>query len=161
MIIKSASFLYLFDFDGTLTGTDDWSGFFKNFQLCFQKLHINPSVFDIRWCILTSRPRMDRWLIKLVCKKHGLTPKQIITGPTFTWKFKDIKQEAKYKEKIIKQILNGDFKITYTSAKITKVCYIDNNVDAMVYLNGVRDDYKYIAMSVSDFITKDFTQIIL
>ncbi len=162
MIIKSASFLYLFDFDGTVAGSDVWQGFFKNCRLSFQQLHFNPSeVLDIRWCILTSRPIIDTWLVKAVCRKHKLTPEQIIMGPTFRWNFEGPKQEAEYKEKIIRDILQGTFNIEYTDVPITKVCYIDNNADITKPINAGRGDQQYIAISVAELMTRDFTQLIL
>jgi len=160
MILKSASILYLFDFDGTIAGSDDWHGFIKNSQLSFQQLHLNPSDLDIRWCILTSRPKIDRVFVKWICKHHKLKPKQIIMGPTFRWNFDGIQQEANYKEQIIKSILEGTFDITYTDAKITRVCYIDNNDELVKLLNNVRGEYRYLAMSVSDFINRNFVQLL-
>jgi hypothetical protein len=160
MILKTANLLYLFDFDGTIAGSDDWFGFFSNCKLSFRQLHFNPGQLDIRWCILTSRPKIDMWLLKAVCKHHKLKPKHIFTGPTYTWKFKSTEQEAKYKEQIIKSILDGTFDITYTRTKITKVCYIDNNNDIVKSMNNTRGDYKYLAMSVSDFIHRDFVQLL-
>ena len=160
MIIKASNFLYLFDFDGTLVGNDLWNGFFKSCKVSFQQRHIDPSDFDIRWCILTSRPRIDRWLVKMVCRYHHLTPKQIIMGPTFTWKFKNNQQESSYKEQVIKDILDGKINIVFTDDKIEKVCYIDNNLNIIKHLNSNRQGYQYIAISVSDFLTRNFEVII-
>jgi hypothetical protein len=160
MILKAANLLYLIDFDGTIAGSDDWHGFFKNCQLSLRQLHFNPHDFDIRWCILTSRPKIDRWFIKTVCKRFKLKPKQIITGPTFTWKFKNLKQEVKYKEQIIKSILEGKFDIDYTDVQIQKVCYIDNNDEVVKMLNDVRGEYRYLAMSVADFVNRDYVQLL-
>ena len=160
MILKTASLLYLIDFDGTIAGSDDWSGFIKNCKLSFQQLHFNPDKLDIRWCILTSRPKIDLWLLKSVCSYHGLNPQQIITGPTLTWKFKGAEQEAKYKEQIIKSILDGTFKIEFTPRRIEKVCYIDNNIPLVKMINDERGEYRYLAMSVADFISKDYVQLL-
>ena len=140
MILKTSSLLYLFDFDGTLTGSDDWHGYFKNCRLSLSQLHFNPSDLDIRWCILTSRPKIDRLFIKWCCKRHKLYPKQIITGPTLRYKFKNVQQEAKYKEQIIKSILEGTFNINYTDDDITKICYVDNNDEIVKLLNDSRGD---------------------
>ena len=162
MIIKSSNFLYLFDFDGTIAGNDNWFGFFKNCKLSFQQLHINPSDFDIRWGILTSRPRMDRWFIKMVCLFHGLSPNQIITAPTFRWKFKSFNEEIQHKELILKSILDEQFETTVTGSKIDRICYIDNDDKSTIYLNQNRDTYQYIALSVGEFVnpTQDYNIIL-
>jgi len=121
---------------------------------------MNPDDLDIRWCILTSRPRIDRWFVNWMCRHHNLHPKQIFMGPTFKYKFNGVKQEAKYKEQIIKSILEGTLNITYTDTKITRVCYIDNNDELVKLLNDVRGEFRYLAMSVSDFINRNFVQIL-
>jgi len=161
MILKSSNLLYLFDWDGTIAGNDNWHGFLRNAKLCFQQFHFNPSELDIRWCILTSRPIIDKWLIKLACKYHKLYPKQIIMGPTFTWKFKSTDQESKYKEEVIKNILDGKISISYTEFQITKICYIDNNENITIPLNRNRGDYQYIAVNVPDFLNKNLQQVLL
>ena len=111
MILKSSNFLYVFDLDGTVAGSDNWQGFFKNCKLSFQQLHINPSDFDIRWCLLTSRPIIDKLLVKLLCWYHKLNPKHIIMGPTFRYKFTGKNQEAEYKSQILKDILDEKVKL--------------------------------------------------
>jgi len=160
MILKTASLLYLFDFDGTVAGSDDWLGFVKNFQISFKQLHCDPGQFDIRWCILTSRPRIDRMLIKAVCGYHHLNPEKIITSPTWFWYFKNVKQEAAFKAGLIKSILEGSFNIGYTDRKITKVCYIDNNYIMNKEMNELKEDYRYLAMSVADFVHRDYLQLL-
>ena len=157
MILKTSNLLYLVDFDGTVVGSGEWHGFFRNCKLSFQQLHFNPGILDIRWSILTSRPRMDRWLIKAVCGYHNLTPEKIITGSTWTWSFKNPEQEIKYKEQIIKSILDGTFDI---GRHITKVCYIDNDDKLTKSLNNNRGKYQYLAISVSDFIHRDYLQLL-
>jgi hypothetical protein len=161
LIIKSASLMYLMDFDGTLVGSDNWGGFLNNTKLCFRRRHFNPDDLDIRWSILTARPKMDRFLIKLVCGYHGMHPNQIFTGPTFRYTFKNHAEEAKYKEGIIKKILDDKMKVDYTDEKVDKILYIDNNEKITIPLNQNRGDYRYIAISVSDFITKNFYEVVL
>jgi hypothetical protein len=159
MILKNSNLLYLFDFDGTVAGSDDWGGYIHNCKLAFKTLHFNPSMKDIRWSILTARPRIDKLFINLVCGYHLLTPEKIITSDTWTYKFESVEQEAKYKEQIIKEILsNPDNK--YCDRGITKVCYIDNNIDLIKFINQNRGDYRYLAMSVSDFINEQYIQLL-
>ena len=161
LVIKSSSLMYIFDFDGTLAGADSWTGFLSSTIACFRQLHFNPNELDIRWAILTSRPKIDRPLINMACNYHKLYPSQIFMGPTFTWKFKNSDQESKYKEKIIKGILDGEIKVNYTEERVDKVFYIDNNERITTPLNQNRGNYKYLAISISDFITKNFYEVIL
>jgi len=160
LLIKSASLLYLFDFDGTVAGDDNWQGFIKNCKLCFQRRHINPNDFDIRWCILTARPIIDRFLIRLVCWYHKLNPQQIITGPTYRYKFKNVNQEIEYKEKIIKDILDQKFKINFVKTKVEKILYIDNNLEIIKGLNQKRQEYRYMALTVGDFLDRSYQEIV-
>jgi len=153
--------MYLMDFDGTLVGSDTWGGFLNNTKLCFNKLHFNPDTLDIRWSILTARPKMDKFLIKMVCGYHGMNPNQIFTGPDFRYTFKNHTEEAKYKETVIKGILDEKIKVDYTDEKVDKIFYIDNNDRITIPLNQNRGDYRYLAISVSDFITKNFYEVIL
>lgn len=158
MIIKSSNLLYLFDFDGTLTGTDVWGGYLSNAKKCFQTLHFNPAKLDIRWSILTSRPKIDRPLVGAVCTYHNLTPQVIMMGPTFTWKFKNETEIATYKSNVVKSILD-DKSPHFT--KIEKVIYIDNDPTITVPMNSMRKDYRYIAISVADMLTKNLHEVIL
>ncbi len=159
--IKSSNYMYLFDFDGTLVGSDDWVNYSKNAKLCFEKLHFSPTPYDIRWSILTSRPKIDYPLIKLVCRYYKLYPDQIITSPTWLWKFKNIEQEIQYKEQVIKKILDNKFQVSYTKNSVDTVLYIDNNDKIVVSLNRNRGNYKYIAISISDLLTKNIHKILL
>ncbi len=160
MIFKVASLLYLVDFDGTVAGSDEWHSYLVNCHLSLSKLHFNPSDLDIRWCVLTSRPKIDKLFVKFSCFYHQLQPRQIITSPTWTWKFKSLKQEGKFKEQTMKDILDGKFKLEYTDIPITRICYIDNNLEMNKLLNNARGNYRYLAISVSDFINKDYVQLL-
>ena len=161
MILKSSNFLYVFDLDGTVAGSDNWQGFFKNCKLSFQQLHINPSDFDIRWCLLTSRPIIDKLLVKLLCWYHKLNPKHIIMGPTFRYKFTGKNQEAEYKSQILKDILDEKIKLDYTDSKIEKICYIDNNFEITKKMNDLRNNYSYMAISVPDFLNRNLEIVLL
>ena len=159
MILKTSNLLYLFDFDGTIAGSDEWFGFYQNFKLAFKHLHINPQLFDIRWSILTSRPKIDRWFINLCCFYHNIYPEVVFMGPTWTWKFKNLDEEADYKEQIIKSILDSKYSFYY-NRPITKVCYIDNNIEMINKLNNVKQSYRYLAINVSDFVHRDYVQLL-
>lgn len=161
MIIKSSSLLYLFDFDGTLSGSNDWNGYIKNFLSCFRTIHFNPNKLDIRWSILTSRPKIDLWFIKTVCRYHKLSPAKILLSNSWVFNFKNRKEESDFKSSVIKAILDGKIDMRYSKVPITKVCYIDNDVDILKHMNSNRSNYAYLAMSVADFMTKDFTNTLL
>lgn len=161
MIIKSSNFLYLFDFDGTVVGSDSWLGFIENTKMIFRQQHLNPSDYDIRWCLLTSRPRIDYLLIKSVCLYHGMSPKQIFTSPTWTYNFKSKIEEADCKSQFIKDILDEKIKINYTDSKIDKICYIDNNSEITRQMNNRKDGYSFVAISVPDFLTKNLEIILM
>lgn len=161
MILKSSNFLYVFDLDGTVAGSDNWQGFFKNCKLSFRQLHINPDSLDIRWILLTSRPRIDKLLVKLLCWYHKLNPKHIIMGPTYKYEFQNKVQEAEYKSQILKNILDEKIKLSYTDTKIEKICYIDNNEEITKKMNDLKNNYSYLAMSVPDFLTRNLEVVLL
>ena len=161
MFNKSANILYLFDFDGTLFGDSVWSGYFKNIISCLKKgPYIVPNSYDIRWCILSGRPKIDKIFIKLMCNWHGLFPRQIITAPTFTYQFKTFEDSIKFKEEFLKDILNEKTSMTYTPIKITKIFYIDNDQKVNSYLNERRENYVYIAITTIDFLNHSFDQLL-
>ena len=161
MIIKSASLLYLFDFDGTLVGTDEWNGWIRAMNLTFKKCYFNPSKLDIRWSILTARPRIDYLFVKTACRWHGLIPQDIYMSNTFLYSFKNRQEEMEYKHNFMKSILEDKLKLKNHSRKITKIFYIDNNPDATRILNSMRGQLNYLAFSVSDLYNQNFTSIII
>ena len=153
--------MYLMDFDGTLVGSDNWGGWINNAKLCLKQLHFNPSTLDIRWAILTARPKIDIPFIRYICSRHKLFPTQIFTSPTFLYKFESSDHESKYKEEVIKGILDEKIKVNHTSSKIDKVFYLDNNEKITIPLNRNRNNYRYLAISVPDFLTKNYYEVIL
>lgn len=159
MIIKSSSFLYLFDFDGTIVGSNQWKGILSNLFDCFRFLHFNPKRLDIRWSILTGRPKIDILSIISVCRYHKLNPERIFTQPSLFYHNKKNEEVYKFKTDFIKSILDNS-KNTLFQRKITKVLYIDNDQDTTYYLNMNKQDYSYLAISVSDLLKKDFLQLL-
>lgn len=172
MIIKSSSFLYLFDFDGTIVGSNQWKGIFSNLFDCFRFLHFNPGQLDIRWSILTGRPKIDRFFITSICKYHNLNPELIFTQPSLFYHSKKDEDVYKFKENFIKTILDekllNDFKNPVFSMlkndpfhrQIKKILYIDNDQNCTYYLNMNKQNYSFLAISVSDFLKKDFLQLL-
>jgi len=173
MIIKSSSFLYLFDFDGTIIGSNQWKGFLSNFFDCFRFLHFNPRQLGIRWSILTGRPKIDIPFVNIICKYHELYPECIFTQPSLFYHNKKDEEVYKFKENFIKTLLDekllNDFKNPVFNMlkndpfhrEIKKILYIDNNQDCTYYLNMNKQNYSYLAISVSDLLKKDFLQLLV
>jgi len=149
MIIKSSSFLYLFDFDGTLAGDSQWRSIAYNNIACLRTgVHINPADFDIRWCILTGRPKIDKPFIKTFCMLKGLKPEKIFTTPTLFYNFKKTEEAYKFKADFIKSILDEKIKLSFTLFKIERILYVDNDTECIRYLNSVKESYRYMAINV-------------
>ncbi len=161
MILKTANIAYLFDFDGTLVGSDDWKGFFSNTMLALKKPpYFNPDKLDIRWYILTARPKIDYYPLRFICGWHGMHPGEIYTSNTLRYKFKDTEDEMKYKRSFIESILNGKRKLPQYSHPIEKVLYIDNNNKANNLLNAMKGELSYLALTVQDFYTDKFYYVL-
>ncbi len=159
MIDKSGSTCYLFDFDGTIAGKDDWTGLWENTRSCIENLHINPSKYDIRWSILTGRPGIDRIFLKLYCKLYGLTPIKIFTGKDFFYKKSSdiiMNDVYRYKLDIIIGILKGEIDMDRAPLKIAKVVYIDNDLKTLQYLNDRLYSNNFLSITVPDFINGNF-----
>ena len=110
-----------YDFDGTICGESNWKGFWHNtIQLFKTGLLLQP--FGC-WSILTGRPKMDRLIIKAVCKKYRLYPKMIITAPTWTYQFKNLDEVATWKTCVLSKfgLDNGIIQ--------RKVIYIDDDLE--------------------------------
>ena len=160
MINKSRFCLYLFDFDGTLVGQNHWSGYWKNTISAFKDgPYINPHEYDIRWSILTARPRIDIPVIKTVCAFHGLRPKYVITSPMLRWDAsKTIEDYLDMKVQIISNIVQGN---DARFPEIEKVYYIDNDLDVVSYMNSKRriaNGDQYQIMPFISFTTIDFVK---
>lgn len=158
MIIKSGSSLYLFDIDFTLFGNmPEWKSFFKNTINIFRHgPYINPGDFDIRWAVLTGRPKMDKPIIWYLCHSRGLHPQKIITLDTMFYNMKSSNDVFKYKERVIKEILDRKRKLKFTSFQTSKIFYIDNDIKCLSYLNSHRINYEYIALGITDFKQQNF-----
>jgi hypothetical protein len=151
MIIKSGSLLYLFDFDGTLAGSSKWKNLLFNNINCYRSgAYLDPSKFDIRWSILTGRPRIDKFFISSFCKIKKLKPEKIFT--TDTWFYNYTSDEDNYEDKcrFIKRILDGEIPMGFRPLTIDRVVYIDNDSKCAKYMNSRSANYRYIAMGVKD-----------
>lgn len=161
--MKSSNIIYLFDFDGTLFGQEEWKGVIKNWKSCFKSgPYINPGNFDIRWSILTGRPLIDKPLIWLCCSINGLFPEAILTTDTWKFPFKSDEDKFNWKTDILKAILRNSNKIINEKVhrNIEKVVYVDNDINTINYINGRQHGYEIIAITVPDFVSKNFNFII-
>ncbi len=143
----------MFDFDGTLVGGNKWRSLISNTIQCITSdVYVDFSKYDIRWCILTGRPKIDKWLIRLICNIKGLYPEEIITADTFTYQFDNIEDNYKWKASVIKDLLSSKRKLKYLGdIEPTVVYYIDNDLDALSTINGEKDIYNYFAMNTHDW----------
>lgn len=158
VVNKSSHVLYLYDFDGTLSGDDNWKGFIYNHYACLKTgSYFNPNMFDVRWSILTARPRIDKFFLRTFCIAYGLYPEMIITQPTWFYHSKSKEDDYRYKEQTIKSILDKKKEILYTRFEIKKIIYIDNDKSTVGYLNSKSEGYDYISLSVSDFANGRFS----
>jgi len=163
MIIKSKSCTYLFDFDGTLAGMNEWRSVWKNNVSVFTTgIYINPHKYDIRWSILTGRPRIDFPMIKLACMIYGLYPTNILCSPDlFFDNSKTSHQQLDMKVDTIVSILMGrDDRFD----GVQKVFYIDNDLEVVKYINSRRRLYigdqchilPFLAITSFDFVKQEF-----
>lgn len=155
MICKSSSICYLFDFDGTLFGDNEWQSYWNSTKAAWKKgPYINPSAYDIRWFILTGRPRTDKSFIWLRCVLSEMYPQKIITLPY--WRYpKHFKSEDvfDYKLDVIKQIFQG--KVLGLEG-IEKVFYMDNDLNCISHMNRNRNGLQFSALSILDFKNGNF-----
>lgn len=157
MILKTTKILYLFDFDGTLFGDNKWTNFYKTTKSAFKNgPYINPNSYDIRWAIVTGRPKIDKPIVWFICSMNGLYPSKIYTYPAWyhCYTTLDVHQ---YKENFIKDVLDKKQDIPFQNIDdIERVFYIDNDLDTVRYLNQHRGNYAYQSLTSTDFINNNF-----
>lgn len=150
--------MYLFDFDGTITGSDNFKNIIQfNVQTIVTPPYVNPSEFDIRWSILTSRPKMDELVVRFYCLYYKLTPETIDTSKDWRWKFKTSEDVAKFKFSVINSFLYEDYRINTIKRKIEKVVYIDNDHKLNSKINGLNTkNHSFIAIDMKEFLSENF-----
>jgi len=162
MINKSSDVVYLFDFDGTLFGDNSWQTYYKSTKACFQKgPYMYPDNYDVRWHILTGRPRIDNWMIWFICNINGIHPRSINTYNKWFYPSTVTTEDIfDYKIKFIMDILKGD--ITIQEDKVNKLFYIDNDLHCLSYMNtrSPKSFPTYQALSVVDFQNENFSVFI-
>ena len=151
MIYNSRNILYLFDFDGTLCGDTMWYGFIKNTYNAFKNgPYLNPQDKNIRWSILTARPKMDYLLVKLICNFKGLYPEKIYTSPTFFYKFKSNEQVYDWKVRMMKYL------ISKSKNRDLRIYYIDADIKCIGYINGHKDDFEIQGLTTINYSQSKF-----
>ena len=111
---------FFIDLDGTLAGSSEWKGFFRNTIELFKGPRFEIPI--INWSILTARPKVDRIIIKGFCKKFKLYPKEIITTDTYFYHFMSETEITIWKSNILMQRANENL-------FNDKVVYVDDNVE--------------------------------
>ena len=108
------------DLDGTLCGDNEWTSFTYNTIKLFRtglKLKIPKTLV---WNILTSRPMIDKPIVKLVCKWYKLYPVDIITANSLFFDFNNKKEVINWKTSILSKCLTDNH-------FLDNVIYIDND----------------------------------
>jgi len=156
MHMKSSNLLYLFEFNNTLFNChinkniyNKWKSFFKS------KLYINPHTYDIRWSILSDFNLIEKPLIKTCCLINGITPENIITYHKYYYCLQNDKEKYLWKFNIMQNIL---IKGIYNNRKITRIVYIDNNLNINDNINNLsrQKGIPIISQPVVDFINKTY-----
>ena len=157
MISKNSEVMYLFDFDGTLVGDTSWKSFWKNTWHCIKaEPYLNPTDHDIRWCVLTGRPMIDKLLVRLICNAKGMFPEIVYTLPKLFFGKTTHDEVLEFKLGHMKKILDGSIEVPYTPFEITKVFYVDSDLDAVSFINRRRGEHLLQAMSPVDFLNENF-----
>lgn len=163
MLEKSANVLYLFDFDGTLFGRNDWVSLkVNNRSVKTDGPYLNPGDIGIRWSVLTGRPRIDRFFVWRHCHMNGLHPTQILMYKTVFFPKPLHPTEAinDYKIDVMKRIINGTLELKKQTCQIDKIYYMDNDIPVVSYINSKRESFPFQAMTVIDFNKQDFNYLL-
>jgi hypothetical protein len=154
--------MYFFDVDGTLIDNNphNINIFVRNVSLFKYKFLYNPMNDDIRWNIITSRPKIDKLFIKLFCFKNGLVPCEIFTYNKNLLFYNIPELSGEYKLSIFKDILDGKIKPKFTKNKITKIVHICNSNLENHYININRQNYEILSINILDFTREFFDHIV-
>jgi hydroxymethylpyrimidine pyrophosphatase-like HAD family hydrolase len=161
-MLTSSDIMYCFDLDGTiLDSTSDINFITRNYSLIKSKCIFNPSCkYDIRWNIVTSRPKKDLFYIWLSCFKNHIIPCQIFTYDGNIKILNHNEYSAQFKTDLFKSILDGAIQPKYTTNKINKIIYICNNIDEVTYINSNKNIYPIVSLTIIDFIRECFLNIV-
>lgn len=152
--------MYCFEFDQTICDCGERLNIFSRTIKTFHGgICINPADFDIRWTIITNRPYIDKYLIKLYCVLHGLAPCDVITYNKISYpKSKDLGYQ--YKLNYFRSILDGKIKAKYTEMKVETIIHVCNDKDENKYINMNNMKYPILSINSLDFKTNYFNMIV-
>lgn len=156
MITKSNNILYLFDFDGTLFGLNQWYSFWKNSYMAFKTgPYFNPHDKDIRWSVLTGRPKVDKLLVKVCCNSWGLYPQNIYTLPKMFYGKTNFDEVCGYKLKFMKDAILGRNELL-NNKQYDQAFYIDADLNVVSYMNRLKTGFPIMALTIKDFKYENF-----
>jgi hypothetical protein len=112
--------IFFLDLDGTIAGESTWHGFWKNTIDLF-KSKIKRPEYKQGYYILTARPKIDKFMIYLLCKLKGLHPLKIITCNTMLYKFTNLTEVCKFKHLVLEkyQLDNPEKQIVYIDKDVS------------------------------------------
>lgn len=154
--------MYCFELDGVLVDNVPYDDnvIVRNVSLFRSTVLTNPNSLDIRWNIITNRPRIDKPWIKLFCFKNGMTPCEIITYRKILKRYNLADYSADFKLSVFKDILDGNRTVKYTKNKVENIIHICNDQTENYYINSNRNNYPIISVSMIDFKREFFNHIV-
>lgn len=120
--LRSNKTIFAFDFDGTLVPDTK----FVSLEQCIKdfetfKTIINPDRFDIKWCIVTSRPIQDKFRLIDCLRRNNITEWiDVFTQPVYGTPF--VKCDKEYDIKV--ENLN---RFAQIFPDCDTICYVDNS----------------------------------
>lgn len=112
------------DLDGTICGDNIWKGLYYNTRALFKTGLLSPYIPpNHSWKILTSRPKLDKFIINRVLHKYRLFPEDVIVSPTWFYRFDDKESVANWKSSILSREAD--------SILVDKVIYVDNDSELL------------------------------
>jgi hypothetical protein len=149
MIHKASNIYYAFDFDGTLMGDNHWQTFWITTKAAFKKgPYVNPNEeFDIRWSVVTGRPKIDKLIVWYACHSNGLHPEKITTYPAIKHNYTG-DDVIDYKVQHMKDVLDGKINV---GNRITRAFYVDNDLEVVAKMNSKRGNYAFMALNLIQF----------
>lgn len=161
-MLKCSNLMYFFDIDGTIVDNipHDTNVFMRNVSLFKSKLLYNPIKDDIRWNIITCRPKKDKIFIWLSCLKNGIVPCEIFTYNKNLIIYNKPEYSADFKLDIFKNILDGKIIPKYTKNKVTRIIHVCNSVMENYNINAGKENYSIISVTMIDFLREFFNHIV-
>ena len=156
---KYSGIMYCFEFDGTICDCTFSSNFIKRvFKTFNSTVCLNPYIYDIRWTILTNRPKIDKSTIKAYCILNGLSPSDIICfGNRFHYY-----NPSQYDKLIyFNKVLNADLKVKYTTREVQRIIYVTNDKIECDFLNMNKNGTPIVCCNSLDFQRQFFNNILV